>query len=202
MKFVKMGAGIVVVLLMAACGKAAAPETAQNAAAPETATDSDTAAAPAPDGAAAEAAKVDGATASAGLSCATMQCPSGQLCVETDGPAECVEADVVEKVSESEGKYTITLAGNDEFSVSTAEYEELVAIDPSAQIVQETSQKKFGLPSIRLTPKKKCYCFKCGGDGNKIRTGCSRLGKEKAALDASINCGINRNAAYFHTGKC
>ena len=197
MKITQIGFVFSMVVSMLACGKQPAPESPG----PEVPASVDTEATtptPAIDAAAAP----DGVAASAGASCATMRCEEGHLCVTTDGAAECVEADVVADVSEKEGTYTIKLVGNDEFSVSATEYEELVAIDSTAVVTERVAEKKFGLPHIRLTPKKKCYCFKCGGEGNKIRTGCSRLGKEKAGLDASINCGINRNATYFHTGKC
>ena len=49
--------------------------------------------------------------------------------------------------------------------------------------------------------KDDCWCFACPGE--KLRTGCSRIGKTKAAADASMKCDpIGAGVAERHHGKC
>lgn len=89
---------------------------------------------------------------------------------------------------ESDGVQSFILKGgdNEDQVVPYSEYEELLSAEESMESV-EMADSSTVQPMFRLTPKNKCYCFQCGNSSTR-KTGCSRLGEMKAAMDASLEC--------------
>lgn len=109
---------------------------------------------------------------------------------------EKIELTVEKTESGSITSFIINEEGQDEMIVSKVQYDKLNNIE---KIMDDETLK------IRLTPKKKCYCFQCGNNANTKVNGCSRLGRAKAMMNASAKCalaGQKPSLTYIGAGKC